>query len=81
MSSQSSGAQLRLGLPIAPVVGAVAAAGDAGHDRLYLEVPLSLLRAAMPEVVGHTVTGREDEPIVIELDDEDFNVSGSFNRA
>ena len=81
MSKQSSGAAVRIGLPIEAVAGAIASAQGGGESRIYLEFPSGLLRAAMPEVVGHSVAGSGDELITLELDDEDFNVSGAASRA
>ena len=77
MNRQSAGAQLRLGMPLAAVRDAVAQVGEGGEERLYLEVPLALLQAAMPEVAGHVAGMGDDGSIVLELDDEDFNVSGA----
>ena len=57
MNRQSAGAQLRLGMPLAAIRDAVAQVGEGGEERLYLEVPLALLQAAMPEVTGHHWVG------------------------
>jgi hypothetical protein len=53
MSPQHSGTRVRMGVPLETVTGAVADAEGAGETRIYLEVPIALLRAAMPEVAGH----------------------------
>ena len=72
--------QFRLGLPMTAFSEAVLAARDAGEERLYLEVPLDLVQAALrtasPEVAGHSAVGSSEGAVVLELEDTDFDVAG-----
>ena len=74
--------QLRLGLPMTAFSEAVLAARDAGEERLYLAVPVDLVQAALrtasPEVAGHSAVGSDEDVVVLELDDTDFDVAGAF---
>ena len=78
MERQNSGRWMRLGMPMETLAEAVLAVRDAGEDRIYLDVPMDLMQAAIgaavPEVSGHHWGAGGDEPIVLELDDENFNV-------
>jgi NAD(P)H-hydrate repair Nnr-like enzyme with NAD(P)H-hydrate dehydratase domain len=75
---------LQLGLPVGSLAEAVLAARDAGEERISLALPLDLVQAAlataMPEVAGHQWDAGSDEPIVLELDDEQFDVMGWGRR-
>ncbi len=83
MDTQTAGTMMRFGMPMASLAEAVLAARDAGEERLYLEVPLALVQgaigAAVPEVAGHQWVAGGEEPIVLELDDDNFDVMGAVS--
>jgi hypothetical protein len=85
MDRQDAGRRLRLGMPMAALAEAMQTAQAAGEERLYLDVRMDLVQAALgaatPEAAGHSAGGTDDDPVVLELDDENFDVMGAWSRA
>src|SRR3712207_6468732 len=83
MTTEPSQRMLRLSLPTAAITEAIADRHGIEEDRIYLEVPIALLQAALPEMVGRAAPGGE-APIVLELDDagcNELDVAGGQRRS